>query len=62
MANVNTYWDDTTMELINMTHVSMDRKGNRIEIVLVDSHDLFLRGIPQDIYRMNVGEDGIELK
>ena len=32
MANIFTYWDDTTKELINFTHTALSNKGNSFKI------------------------------
>ncbi len=62
MANIYTYWDDTTKELINFTHSALISKGNRIEIALDDTHAVFDNEDPHTNYQMNDTSDDVELK
>lgn len=63
MAAVHTYWDSDSKELINMSHNSITQGlGNRIDIIIDSSHDLFTHGIPEDFYKMNDENDEVESK
>lgn len=62
MANIYSYWDDTTKYLSHFSHNALSNKGNRVEIILDSSDDVFSVDDPHGDYQLNDSGDGVELK